>query len=136
MPHNSETVVVTKTKTATTVTESAADVVTVSTPGKPGPPNTLAIGTVASGETAAATMTGIAPSQVLNLTLPLGGRYKHTQGSAATTWTINHNLGYEPGGVSIVDSAGTIVTGTITYSGVNQIVVSFTSAFAGKAYVS
>ena len=136
MPHNSETVVVTKTKTATTVTDAAADVVTVSTPGKPGPPNTLTIGTVVAGDTAAASLTGTAPSQTLSLTLPLGGRYKHTQGSAATTWTINHNLGYEPGGVSIVDSAGTIVLGTVTYSSVDQIVVSFTSAFAGKAYIS
>ncbi len=136
MPHNSETVTITKTKTATTVTEGAADVVTVSVPGKPGVANTLAIGTVSSGETAAATITGTAPSQTLNLTLPVGSRYKHTQGTASDTWTINHNLGYEPGGVAVVDSAGTIVTGTVTYSSVDQIVVSFTSAFGGKAYLS
>ena len=135
MPHNSETVTVTKTKTATTVTEGATDVVTVAIPGKSGAPSTIAIGTVTTG-TAAATITGTSVDPVLNLVLPSGGSYRHTQGTPATTWTIDHNLGYEPGGVSIVDSSGTIVTGTVTYSSVDRIVVSFTSAFGGKAYVS
>ena len=135
MPHNSETVTVTKTKTATVVTEGATDVVTVSIPGKSGAPSAIAIGTVTTGP-AAATMTGTAADPVLNLVLPSGGKYTHTQGSPSTTWTIDHNLGYEPGGVSIVDSGGTIVTGTVTYSSVDRIVVSFTSAFGGKAYIS
>ena len=38
----------------------------------PGPANSLAIGTVDGGDTAAATITGTAPSQTLNLTLPKG----------------------------------------------------------------
>jgi len=135
MPHNSETVTVTKTKTATIVTEGATNVIEVSAAGKPGPANTLSIGTVTTGP-AAATIAGTAPTQTLNLTIPIGGRYKHTQGSASATWTITHNLGYEPGGVSVVDSAGTIVVGTVTYTSVDQIVVSFSSAFAGKAYFS
>ena len=135
MPHNSETVTVTKTKTATIVTEGATDVVTVAIPGKSGAPSTIAIGSVTTG-TAAATMTGTAVDPVLNLVLPSGGSYRHTQGTPATTWTIDHNLGYEPGGVAIVDSGGTIVTGTVTYSSVDRIVVSFTSAFGGKAYIS
>ena len=135
MPHNSETVTVTKTKTATIVTEGATDVVTVAIPGKSGAPSTIAIGTVTTG-TAAATITGTSVDPELNLVLPSGGSYRHTQGTPATTWTIDHNLGYEPGGVSIVDSGGTIVTGTVTYSSVDRIVVSFTSAFGGKAYIS
>lgn len=40
--------------------------------GADGPPNSLAIGTVVTGDTAAATITGAAPSQTLSLTLPLG----------------------------------------------------------------
>ena len=135
MPHNSETVTVTKTKTATIVTEGATDVVTVAIPGKSGAPSAIVIGTVTTGP-AAATITGTAADPILNLVLPSGGKYTHTQGSPSTTWTINHDLGYEPGGVSIVDSGGTIVTGTVTYASVNQIVVSFTSAFGGKAYIS
>ena len=138
MPHNSETVTVTKTKTATIVKEGDTSVVTVSAPGKPGPSGaitSMTIGTVATG-TPAATITGTAADPVLNLVLPSGGQYKHTQGTPATTWTIDHDLGYEPGGVSIVDSSGTIVTGTVTYSSVDRNVVSFTSAFGGKAYIS
>jgi hypothetical protein len=136
MPHNSDTVTVTKTKTATIVTEGATDTLTISAAGKPGPASNLAIGTVGTGDTAAATITGTAPTQTLNLTMPIGGRYKHTQGSASATWTITHNLGYEPGGVTVTDSAGTTVIGTIQHTSTNQIVVSFSSAFAGKAYIS
>ena len=40
--------------------------------GEIGPANELTVGTVDSGETAAASITGSAPSQTLNLTLPIG----------------------------------------------------------------
>lgn len=40
--------------------------------GSPGPANTLTIGTVQSGDTASATITGQAPNQVLNLVLVKG----------------------------------------------------------------
>lgn len=40
--------------------------------GNPGPANTLAIGTVEGGDTAAATITGSSPGQTLNLVLPAG----------------------------------------------------------------
>ena len=40
--------------------------------GQAGPANTLSIGTVQSGATAAATITGTSPNQTLNLTLPKG----------------------------------------------------------------
>jgi hypothetical protein len=40
--------------------------------GPAGPANTLSIGTVSSGATAAATITGASPSQTLNLVLPRG----------------------------------------------------------------
>lgn|SRR5690606_7385201 len=40
--------------------------------GEPGPPNSLSIGTVTTGITPAATITGTPPSQVLNLQLPQG----------------------------------------------------------------
>ena len=41
-------------------------------PGEPGPANVLSIGTVTSGETASATITGTSPAQVLSLVLPKG----------------------------------------------------------------
>lgn len=40
--------------------------------GSPGSPNVLSIGTVSSGGTAAASITGASPTQILNLTLPQG----------------------------------------------------------------
>lgn len=40
--------------------------------GEPGPANTLSIGTVQGGASAAATITGDSPNQTLNLTLPKG----------------------------------------------------------------
>ena len=40
--------------------------------GAPGPANTLTIGTVTTGASAEATITGTSPNQVLNLTLPQG----------------------------------------------------------------
>jgi hypothetical protein len=43
--------------------------------GRPGPPNSLEIGTVSTGEpgtNAEAEITGAAPSQTLNLTIPRG----------------------------------------------------------------
>ena len=42
--------------------------------GEPGPSNVLKIGTVTSGETASATISGNSPSQTLNLVLPKGDK--------------------------------------------------------------
>ena len=61
--------------------------------------------------------------------------YNHTQGSASDTWVINHNLGFKPN-VTVVDSAGTIYEGEITYTNTNSLTVSFSAAFSGKAYLS
>ncbi|NDC23865.1 MAG: hypothetical protein EBZ49_07025 [Proteobacteria bacterium] len=56
-----------------TITSGSTAIVTVTSAGgqgQPGPANTLSIGTVTSGATASASITGTAPNQVLNLTLP------------------------------------------------------------------
>jgi hypothetical protein len=65
-----------------------------------------------------------------------GGNYTHIQSSPSTTWTITHNLGYNPGGVSVVDSAGSKMYGDVMYVNTNQIVVNFSAGFSGKAYIS
>lgn len=62
-------------------------------------------------------------------------KYVHTQASAATTWSITHNLKFYPN-VSIVDSALSHVIGEVTYIDENSLTVSFTSAFSGKAFLS
>lgn len=50
--------------------------------GIPGPPNALSVGTVKGGVTADASITGTAPSQILNLTLPQGPRGPEGPGGA------------------------------------------------------
>ena len=61
--------------------------------------------------------------------------YAHTQGTASATWTILYNLDFYPN-VTVVDSAGTIVEGEITYTNRNQVVLTFAASFSGKAYLS
>jgi len=65
-----------------------------------------------------------------------GGNYTHIQSTPSATWTVVHNLGYHPGGVSVIDSAGTKVYGDVTHSSVNQLVINFSAGFSGKAYLS
>jgi hypothetical protein len=62
------------------------------------------------------------------------GAYTHTQSVSSATWTINHNLGFNPVAV-VLDSAGTQCEGAITYPTVNQMVITFTGAFTGVAYI-
>ena len=64
------------------------------------------------------------------------GSYVHYQSSAASVWTVTHNLGYFVGGISVIDSAETIVVGDITHININSFTVSFSTAFSGKVYVS
>jgi len=61
--------------------------------------------------------------------------HEHTQGAASNSWVVNHNLGFKPN-VTVVDSAGNIVEGEITYTNSNSLTVSFESAFSGYAYIS
>jgi len=62
--------------------------------------------------------------------------FTFTQSSSLAAWTITHNLGYRPGGVSVVDSAENVVMGDIVHSSDNELVINFSSAFTGKAYLS
>jgi hypothetical protein len=110
-------------------------VIEVSDPGVAGPPNSLTIGTVTVADEASATITGVAPNQVLNLVYPAATRHIHTQGTVSTAWTINHALGGFPS-VTIVDSAKTVVFGEVNYISTTQVVVNFTSAFSGFAYLT
>ena len=127
-------ITVTRTKTDSVVEEPADRLLEIHDPGVAGPPNVLTVGTVTSG-TAAVNITGVAPTQVLNFVLPISGSYIHTQSASASTWTINHNLGFNPA-VSVVDSGENVVIGDVTYISTNTLSVSFTASFGGKAYLS
>jgi hypothetical protein len=127
-------VTVTQKKNVSVVTEPAEQVLEIHDPGVAGPANVLTIGTVTTGA-AAVTITGTAPSQTLNFVLPTGGSYIHNQGSASSTWNIIHNLGYYPS-VTVVDNGDNVVVGDVSYISVNQVSVSFSASFGGKAYLS
>lgn len=63
--------------------------------------------------------------------------YQHSQFSPSSTWNIAHSLGMYPAGVVVVDSAGTTVEGAeIDYVDLNNVILSWPSAFAGTAYLS
>ena len=128
-------VTVTKTSTISTVSKPLEGVLEIHDPGVAGPPNTLTLGSVTSGATAAVSITGVAPSQTINFVLPVGGNYNHTQSTASSTWTITHNLGFNPA-VSVVDSGGNHVIGDVNYVSVNALTISFSAPFGGSAYLS
>lgn len=58
-----------------------------------------------------------------------------TQAIASDTWTITHPLGKYPS-VTVIDSAGTEVEGDVSYPSTSQIVVLFSAAFGGFAYLN
>tara|TARA_R110001599_G_scaffold247646_1_gene447683 strand:- start:889 stop:1143 length:255 start_codon:yes stop_codon:yes gene_type:complete len=76
------------------------------------------------------------------MTQPIIGNitYTHNQSSTSDTWVINHNLHRFPS-VTVVDSAETIVQGSIVYNSNKQLTITFFSggsalAFQGKAYLN
>jgi hypothetical protein len=82
------------------------------------------------------TVTGSGASTKLAVaTRTVAVRYTHVQGSAATSWTITHNLGEFPS-VTVVDSGGSVCMGDITYNSANQLTLSFGAAFSGTAYLN
>jgi hypothetical protein len=58
-----------------------------------------------------------------------------TQLIPSAIWTINHNLAQYPS-VTLVDLTGKIVMAQVQYISNNQIVVTFSQPFAGKAYLN
>lgn len=61
--------------------------------------------------------------------------HTHTQTLASATWTVAHNLGKNPS-VSVVDSAEEEVIGEVQHVDVNNLVIRFSAAFSGKAYLN
>jgi hypothetical protein len=89
-------------------------------------------GVGATGATGAVGATGAAG---------LGSVYLHTQGIAATTWTVNHNLNNQYVNVEPVDATGNSYVGrydypTITFIDANSLSLTFTSATTGYAAIS
>jgi len=58
--------------------------------------------------------------------------YLHDQGVPSAVWYIHHDLNKFPA-VTVFDSAGTEVIGHINHVDENNVTITFTAAFSGKA---
>ena len=58
-----------------------------------------------------------------------------TQNVPSATWVINHNLNKFPS-ISVVDTSNRIIFTIAQYTSLNSLTLSFSSAFAGKAYLN
>ena len=58
-----------------------------------------------------------------------------TKSTPDSVWDITHDLDKYPS-VTVVDSAGSVVIGDITYTSKSALTVTFSAAFSGKAYLN
>tara|TARA_R110002096_G_C14619758_1_gene724049 strand:+ start:779 stop:1489 length:711 start_codon:yes stop_codon:yes gene_type:complete len=66
----------------------------------------------------------------------LGSDLNFSQAFTSTTSVvINHNLGKIPS-VTVIDGSGNIVHGDIAYTDLNNLTITFNTAFAGNAYLN
>lgn len=61
--------------------------------------------------------------------------YVHNQVISSASWNINHNLNKFPS-VTVTDSGNNVIMGDVAYIDTNNVTVSFTGAFSGKAYLN
>jgi hypothetical protein len=59
--------------------------------------------------------------------------YNYSQNVPSSVWNVNHGLNKRPS-VSVVDSAENVVFGDVEYIDDNNIRITFSGAFSGKAY--
>ena len=83
------------------------------------------IGSAASFASAAPTIT--------NNIYTTDANFVHSQGSASAQWVVDHNLNKKCA-VTVVDSAGTVIIGQVTYNTDNRATLDFEAAFSGKAF--
>lgn len=107
--------------TTTTSVKNQTKVVSTSGIGPPGPPGP-------SGPEGSPGEKGDPGAEIVF-------RFVHQQVLPEAIWTIPHNLDGYPT-LNVVDTAGSLVEGDVTYVDSNTITVSFSGAFAGFAYLS
>lgn len=82
-----------------------------------------------NGQVLTSTVTGISWADNVQAT------FEFTQGVPATTWNITHNLNKFPS-ITVIDTGNTVVTGEYNYTSKNTVTLTFSAAFAGKAYLN
>jgi len=85
-----------------------------------------------SGHSSGASVEGVVTVASMQLFVQKYVGFSYTQSSPSATWTIVHNLGRNPD-VTVIDSSGSEIEGDVSYTNINQVVVSFTAAFSGTA---
>ena len=63
---------------------------------------------------------------------PAGAGFVFTQSSSASSWTINHNLGFKPS-VDVYDSGSQQIQAEVSHVSINQTVILLTASTAGFA---
>lgn len=58
--------------------------------------------------------------------------YMHYQSDASDEWTIVHNLGKFPS-VTVIDSANRQIEGEVNYISLNEVRITFSASFSGRA---
>ena len=61
--------------------------------------------------------------------------FEYTQVAPSATWNIQHNLGKFPS-ITVIDTLDTVVVGQYTYIDNNNVTLTFSAGFAGKAYLN
>lgn len=64
-----------------------------------------------------------------------GSAYQHTQNSASSAWTVNHNLGYRPN-VALTTLGGAEMWAEVLHVSANQVLVTFDNPTTGLALCS
>ena len=82
-----------------------------------------------NGQVLTSTVTGIAWADNVPST------FEFTQGVPATTWNITHDLNKFPS-ITVIDTGNTVVTGEYNYTSNKTVTLTFSAAFAGKAYLN
>jgi hypothetical protein len=82
-------------------------------------------------------ITRINLNATVNINTGGGGSFVYTQdcNNPSATWIISHKLGFVPN-VWVEDCSGNDISGTLTAPDNNTIIITFSSAVAGKAYLS
>lgn len=94
--------------------------------GDAGPANTLSIGNISTGATAAATLSGTSPAQSLNLTLP--------RGDTGATGPKGDTGATGPQGVAGTNSVMETMSGTVVTAG-TPVVLTFTKTYSAPPVV-
>lgn len=61
--------------------------------------------------------------------------FEHDQSTPSSSWSINHSLSKFPS-VTIVDTSGNEVEGDVQHTDNNNLTISFSASFSGKAYLN